>query len=63
MGGNMSKMAGENMSGREFARIPTSSVRSVSICVRERPRTFGNLANHSLPVSERSRSFANKTAY
>ena len=40
-----------------------SSVRSVSICVRERPRTFGNLANHSLPISEGSRSFANKTAY
>jgi len=39
------------------------AVRSVSICVRERPRTFGNLANHSSPFTERSRSFANKTAY
>ena len=40
-----------------------SAVRSVSICVRERPQTFGNLANHSSPITERSRSFANKTAY
>jgi len=38
-------------------------VRSVSICFRERPRTFGNLANHSSPITERSRSFADKTAY
>jgi len=38
-------------------------VRSVSICVRERPQTFGNLANHSSPITERSQSFANKTAY
>jgi len=37
-------------------------VRTVSICVRERPRTFSNLANHSSPITERSRSFANKTA-
>jgi len=42
---------------------PMPAVRSVSICVRERPRTFGNLANHSSPITERSRSFANKTAY
>jgi len=44
-------------------RILKPGVRSVSIFVRERPRTFGNLANHSSPISERSRSFANKTAY
>ena len=35
------------------------AVRSVSICVRERPQTFGNLANHSSPISERPRTFDN----
>jgi len=39
------------------------AVRSVSLCVRERPQTFGNLANHSSPLTERSRSFGNKAAY
>ena len=39
------------------------AVRSVSICVREWPQRFGNLANHSLPITKRLRSFANKTAY
>jgi len=36
----------------------TLAVRSVSICVRKQQRTFGNLANHSSPITERSRSFA-----
>jgi len=40
-----------------------TALHSVIICVRERPQTFGNLANHSSPITERSRSFANKTAY
>ena len=36
---------------------------SVCISVLERPRTFDNLANHNSQITERSRSFANKTAY
>jgi len=34
----------------------TTAVRSVSICVSDWPRTFDNLANHSLPITKRSRS-------
>ena len=41
----------------------TPLMRSVSICVSEQPRTFGNLANHSSPITEHLRSIANKTAY